>query len=181
MPETLNLHLSAGGLSASLAEAGAEISRLAREEIAPAAALIEEAFSSAARAIENDLARAARTGELSLKGLARALVQDLKRAAVETLVRKPVESVLASALAGAFAGARAFGGPVAAGGAYLVGERGPELFAPPRAGRIATLAASPVNVSIVVPGVANPDSFRASETQIAAALARVLAKAARNQ
>ncbi|MFT0892962.1 phage tail tape measure protein [Pseudochelatococcus sp. G4_1912] len=36
----------------------------------------------------------------------------------------------------AISGARASGGPVAAGGTYLVGERGPELFAPERDGFI---------------------------------------------
>lgn len=34
------------------------------------------------------------------------------------------------------AGRRAYGGPVFSGGAYLVGERGPELFTPDRAGQI---------------------------------------------
>ena len=35
-----------------------------------------------------------------------------------------------------YRGARASGGPVAAGGAYLVGERGPELFVPGSAGNV---------------------------------------------
>lgn len=35
-------------------------------------------------------------------------------------------------------GARALGGPVKSGGAYLVGERGPEIFVPSSAGRIET-------------------------------------------
>ena len=35
-----------------------------------------------------------------------------------------------------FAGARALGGPVALGGSYLVGERGPELFTPTSSGSI---------------------------------------------
>ena len=39
-------------LSAGVSAAGAEISRVAREEIAPAARLIEDTFSGAARAIE---------------------------------------------------------------------------------------------------------------------------------
>jgi SLT domain-containing protein len=37
---------------------------------------------------------------------------------------------------GGGSGARAYGGPVFSGGAYLVGERGPELFTPDRAGQI---------------------------------------------
>ena len=35
-----------------------------------------------------------------------------------------------------FKGARALGGPVGAGGTYLVGERGPELFTPNTGGQI---------------------------------------------
>lgn len=40
-----------------------------------------------------------------------------------------------------FGGARAMGGPVSAGKTYLVGERGPELFTPPRSGTIVPNAA----------------------------------------
>jgi TP901 family phage tail tape measure protein len=40
-------------------------------------------------------------------------------------------------------GARAFGGPVAAGGAYLVGERGPEVFRPSQDGQIDPSGAMP--------------------------------------
>ena len=40
------------------------------------------------------------------------------------------------ALAGAFGGARADGGPVSSGKAYLVGERGPEMFVPGSSGNI---------------------------------------------
>ncbi len=181
MTETVNLHLSAAGLSSGLAEAGAEISRVAREEIAPAAALIEDAFSSAARAIERDLVRAARSGELSLKGLARSILNDLKRVAIDGFIRKPIENLLFSALSGAFGGARAGGGMVAPGHSYLVGERGPELFTPSSPGAISRGGAAPINVSITLPGVHNAESFRASETQIAASLARVIARGARNQ
>lgn len=43
---------------------------------------------------------------------------------------------LSSIFGNMFGGARADGGPVAAGSAYLVGERGPELFVPRQAGNI---------------------------------------------
>ncbi len=168
-------------LSAGVSAAGAEISRVAREEIAPAARLIEDTFSGAARAIERDLVRAARAGELSLKGLARAILNDLKRAAIDSFIRKPVENLVFSALSGAFGGGRADGGFVAAGQSYLVGERGPELFTPSSSGRIGEGRGGAVNVSITLPGVADAASFRNSETQIAASLARVIARGARNQ
>lgn len=181
MTGTFDPNLPAAGLSSGLAEAGAEISRIARDEIAPAAALIEGAFAGAARAIERDLARAARSGELSIKGLARSILNDLKRIAIDGFVRRPVENFLSTALSGAFGGARAAGGLVAPGQSFLVGERGPELFTPHSAGRIGGGNPAPVNVSITLPGVSNAESFRASETQIAASLARVIARGARNQ
>jgi phage-related minor tail protein len=168
-------------LSSGVSAAGAEISRVAREEIAPAARLIEDAFSGAARAIERDLVRAARAGELSLKGLARAILNDLKRAAIDSFIRKPIENLVFSALSGAFGGGRADGGFVAAGQSYLVGERGPELFTPSASGRVGATGGGAVNVAITLPGVTDAASFRNSETQIAASLARVIARGARNQ
>ena len=185
MTENLNLHLTTTGLSSGLAEASAEISRIARDEIAPAALFIEDAFSGAARAIERDLARAARSGSLSLKSLARSIVNDLKRVAIDSFIRKPIEGLLFSALSGAFggghSGGRAAGGFVAAGASYLVGERGPEFFTPGVSGTIGRAGAAPVNVSINLPGVTSPENFLASETQIAASLARGLSRGARNQ
>ena len=74
MTETVNLNLQTTGLSEGVKEAGAAISRVAREEIAPAAALIEDAFGTAARAIERDLVRAARSGSFSMTSLARSIV-----------------------------------------------------------------------------------------------------------
>ncbi|MBB3972512.1 M15 family metallopeptidase [Hansschlegelia beijingensis] len=43
---------------------------------------------------------------------------------------------LLGSLLGSFGGARAAGGPVAAGKTYLVGEKGPEMFSPSSSGRI---------------------------------------------
>ncbi|MBY0420792.1 MAG: hypothetical protein K2Q06_00710, partial [Parvularculaceae bacterium] len=167
-------------VSQSFGAAGAEIARVARDEIAPAAQLVEDAFASVARSIERDLARAAKSGELSLKSLGRAIVQDLKGVVVDTLVRKPVENLLSNAFAGLFGGGRAGGGPVARGGAYLVGEHGPDVFRPSASGRNDRASAAGPRVTIVLPGVADAESFRRSETQIAAALSRALARGERN-
>ena len=180
MTDDIRVSLDAGGLATGFSQAGAEITRIARDEIAPAAQLIEEAFSSVARTIERDLTRAARSGELSLKGLARSIVGDLKRVTIDTLVRKPVENLLSNAFAGLFGGARAGGGPAAAGRSYLVGERGPEIFQPSVSGRIEPASRRAMNVSIVVQGARDADSFRRSESQIAAALARALGRGERN-
>jgi phage-related minor tail protein len=176
----IKLTVDATALKQEFGAASAEISRVAREEIAPAAALIETAFAGVARSIERDLARAARSGELSLKGLARSIVNDLKRVAIDTLVRNPIESFLSNLFKAPFGGGRAHGGAVARGQSYLVGERGPEIFTPAQSGRIGRPEGRGVSVNITLPGVTTPESFRQSQTQIAAALQRALQKGARN-
>lgn len=181
MTENVRLSIDASGLSAGLGAASAEIGRIARDEIAPAAALIEDAFSGVARAIEEDLTRAARSGEGALKGLARAIGADLKRAFIDTLVRKPIKSLLADLFTAPFGGGRAHGGFAARGQSFLVGERGPEIFTPSQSGRIAAPAGRAVTVNISLPGVRDAEGLRASEAQIAAGLARALGRGERNQ
>lgn len=83
-------------------------------------------------------------------------------------------------------GGRASGGPVAAGMAYPVGEMGPELFVPNTAGSIVPASKIGDNqtvggsTQIHFHGVRDADSFRRSETQIAAKLATDVRKGNRN-
>jgi len=71
---------------------------------------------------------------------------------------------LGEILAGAFGGARALGGPVEPGRAYIVGERGPELFVPRSAGAIApSTVGVTVQMTVVTP---DAESFRRSQGQI---------------
>lgn len=180
MPETVSFHVNAAGVSAGFAEAGAEIERIATEQIAPAAALIDDAFAVAAASIQSNLARAAERGEISFKKLTRALLNDLRRFAVDSFVRRPIENLLTGLLTAPFGGARAAGGFAAAGRSFLVGERGPELFTPSASGTVRPLNASGVTVNITLPGVSDAESFRRSETQVAAALARAVGRGRRN-
>jgi hypothetical protein len=82
-------------------------------------------------------------------------------------------------------GARAGGGPVMAGSAYLVGERGPEIFMPSNGGRIVSNSDSrrmagaggwggrgDVTMYVTTP---NADSFRRSQGQITRQLRRQMA------
>lgn len=75
---------------------------------------------------------------------------------------------------------RATGGPVAPGRAYLVGERGPEVFVPTNAGRIETGQGAPgrdvrVAIQVAVPrGQAAPTAMQRSSRQIASAVRRAL-------
>ncbi|MFQ5563878.1 MAG: phage tail tape measure C-terminal domain-containing protein [Parvularculaceae bacterium] len=181
MTEPVNVTIGAAGLGEGVREAGAEIDRVAREQIAPAAALIEDAFTGAARAIQFELARAAERGGLSMKSLSRSILTDLRRIAIDSFVRKPVEALVTSLFSGAFGGGRAGGGFVAPGASFLVGERGPEIFTPSASGRVNPVSpARGVTVNITLPGVRDAESFRQSETQIAAALARAVGRGERN-
>lgn len=94
-----------------------------------------------------------------LRGVLGGIAQDIARIIVRQTVTNPLANLimggLSSALGGLFGGSpagdirgpggsttvpfggpRALGGPVEAGSAYLVGERGPELFMPATSGRI---------------------------------------------
>ncbi len=125
-----------------------DVAAMRAELDGPFAAGVEQA----GRALENALVRALRTGQARLRG------SEAGRA-VGAWPRSPRPRSASglgacSAAAGgggiggadraacsrAFAGApgKAIGGPVSPGRAYLVGERGPELFVPTASGRIET-------------------------------------------
>jgi ABC-type transporter Mla subunit MlaD len=72
-----------------------------------------------------------------LKGIA----QDLLQIAIKKTVTDPLTNLVSSGLGGfnlgsLFGGFMADGGPVSSGKAYMVGERGPEMFVPRSAGSI---------------------------------------------
>ena len=67
-----------------------------------------------------------------LSEVLRAIGQDLVRLVFSNMVTQP----LAKGIGTFLSGMRAEGGPVNAGGAYMVGEKGPELFVPGASGSI---------------------------------------------
>ncbi len=142
--------------------------------------------AKAGSAIDGALTKAIKNGSLGF--------DDLKKVALTTLAEIAASAVktdlgailggggsgggvlgsLASAAASLFGGApgRATGGPVTGGQAYVVGERGPELFVPTAAGRIAAAggtAAGTVNVTVNVatPPDASPAFMQRTGAQIA--------------
>ncbi len=131
---------------------------------------IDQAFARAGDSLAKSLGRAAADGKMSLKDLAAAVISAVDAAAGTSSSADGLGAVLSDVLKGAFAGARADGGPVTAGGAYVVGERGPELFRPASAGSIEAVSGPSVNVTVVVPGGAQ--TLVRSEAQVAAALQR---------
>ncbi len=154
--------------------------------------------------LEGPLAQgAARAGRLVEGALARAITSgkfgfdDLKRVALSAMAQIASASVRAlfnssgsgggSQLAGlgglvaSLMGSpgRATGGPVSAGRAYVVGERGPELFVPGANGRIEAPSARGgrdvrVSISVNTPMPENAAVLRQSSRQVARAVRSAL-------
>lgn len=156
------------------AEAAAALEGL-KEPAERAAASIEAAFDRAGAGLARSLARAAADGEISLAELARAVLGAINAAAGGRA--GGLSDAIARAAGSMFSGARADGGPVIGGGAYLVGERGPELFRPAASGAVEPAASHGVIVNVRVDGGA--EALLRSESQIAQALARAVSLGAR--
>jgi hypothetical protein len=163
------------GVPRKAAEAAAALEAL-REPAERAASSIEDAFGRAGDSLTRSLARAAADGEISLAELARAVLVAVNAAAGAGR-GGGLSDAIARAVQTIFAGSRADGGPVLGGGAYLVGERGPEVFRPSVAGVVEPAAAAGVTVNVRVDGGA-PALLR-SEAQIAQMLARAVSLGAR--
>ena len=161
------------GLSAvpaRAAEAAASLEAL-KTPAERAARSIDEAFARAGTSLARSLARAASDGEVSLAELARAVLG---------AAGAGLGAALSKSFSGAnFSGTRADGGPVLPGGAYLVGERGPEVFRPSAAGGIEPAGgAAGVSVTVNVQG-GDVGGLIRSDAQIAQALARAVSLGAR--
>ncbi len=137
------------------------------------AGTIDAAFARAGESLSRSLARAASDGKVSLKELASVVISAVDAADGETKTGGlgNVLSTLFSAATSSFSGARADGGPVVSGGAYLVGERGPEVFRPAISGSVeATNSGANVTVNLTVAG--GVSTLVRSEAQVAAAIQR---------
>ncbi|WP_308814894.1 tail tape measure protein [Sphingomonas sp. GV3] len=140
----------------------------------------------AGRSIETALLRAAKQGAFGfdqLKSVALAALGEIARAAIGAGVGAATGGQ-AQTLGGALVSllglaGRATGGPVSPGQAYMVGERGPELFVPTSAGRVEPsppAAARDIRVAITVraePGAA-PAALQQSSRQVARAVKAAL-------
>lgn len=168
-----------GGLTAIPREAGEAAAALEalREPARRAADSIDEAFARAGASLSRSLARAASDGKISLAELAQAVLAAVSAAAGQTR-GGGLADVVQAVLKGGFSGARAAGGPVLPGGAYLVGERGPEVFRPAGAGSIEPAGAGGMTINVTVQG-GGADGLIRSEAQVAQALARAVGLGAR--
>lgn len=156
-----------------------------------------DGFNRAGNVLENGLLAALRRGSLGFDDLKRVAFNALNEIASYAL-QSGLSSLLGGSAGGAGGGGglgslignavgalfglpgRATGGPVAPGRAYLVGERGPEVFVPTSAGRVETGAGAAgrdvrVAIAIAVPrGQAAPTAMQRSSRQIASAVRRSL-------
>ncbi|CAN5393645.1 hypothetical protein BH10PSE4_BH10PSE4_23720 [soil metagenome] len=142
-----------------------------------AARSIDDAFAKAGVGLVRSLAHAAADGKVSLAELAGAVLQAISAGSGGGGGGGLVQA-LAGAVGSAFSGARADGGAVTGGGAYLVGERGPELFRPATGGAIEPVVGGGVNVTVNVQG-GDVAGLSRSDAQLAQALARAVSLGAR--
>jgi len=131
------------------------------------------AFERAGERISRALGRAAGDGEAAFKRMAKVVLEELAKLALERIFAQGGGKL-------SFFGGRAAGGGVHAGGAYLVGERGPELFVPRQAGEVAPLRGGGVVVHFHLGAGADANSIVRHQGQIAAAIARAVAYGRRN-
>ena len=138
--------------------------------------------------LENALVRAVRTGKFGfedLKATVLAMMGDIAAAAIRGGIASATGGGgiggLLTGLLGGLLGApgRATGGPVAPGRAFMVGERGPELFVPTASGRVETLGRAGarevrVNVTINAPAGGEARALQASGRQVGRAVKAAL-------
>ena len=97
-------------------------------------------FNTFTSGFEDAIVNFVKTGKLSFKDLANSLIADFARIQAKKLLLGLMDlgggGGSSGILSTIFGGGRANGGPVGVGGAYMVGERGPEMFVPKNAGTI---------------------------------------------
>ncbi|WP_313807021.1 tail tape measure protein [Sphingobium sp.] len=134
----------------------------------------------AGRRIEQGLLRAVRTGQFGfeeLKSIALRVLDDIAASAMRAgMGSVGGDGLIALAASALGLPGRATGGPVAPGRAYVVGERGPEVFVPTASGQVlpnGSGGARDVRVSIAVQGQG------ADSARLLARSARQVARAVR--
>lgn len=158
---------------AELSSASAALQAFARGPAQQAANEVSQSFERAGDRIARALGSAAGRGEVSFKRLAKVILEELAKVAINQMFSGK------NGGSANFFGARAGGGAVNVGGAYLVGERGPEMFVPRQAGSIGQPGGA-VNVHFHLGAGADASGVARHQGQIAAAIARAVAYGRRN-
>jgi hypothetical protein len=165
------------GFTEQLGEAKVALDSFSRGSARKAADDVGAAFDRAGARIGRALGAAALDGENSFKQLAKVILEEFAKIALNRIFANGGGTNTGSSFFGACAG----GGPVNAGGAYLVGENGPEWFAPRQGGEIASPASGgAVNVHFHFAAGADGAAVSRHQGQIAAQVARAVAYGRRN-
>lgn len=155
-----------GAASAALQDFAQGPARRAADEIGVS-------FERAGARIARAMGSAATGGENAFKRMAKVVLEELAKLALERIFTSDGAKT-------PFFGAKAGGGAVNAGGAYLVGERGPEMFVPRQSGAIAQPGGGAVSVHFHLGAGADATAIARHQGQIAAAIARAVAYGRRN-
>ena len=148
-----------------------------------------DGFSRAGNVLETSLLGAIRRGSLGFEDLKRSALRVIDEIAMSALSSGlgQIGGLFGGSLTTALGGilglpGRATGGNVAPGAAYIVGERGPELFVPTSAGRVESGATGGagrdvrVSINLNAPaGSSSAESLQRSGRQVASAVRRALA------
>lgn len=151
-----------------------------------------DGFARAGNVLERGLLSAIRRGSLGFDDLKRVALRTVNEIAAQTvqsgignLLGGKAGSGIGAVLTGAVGSlfglpGRATGGPVSPGSAYLVGERGPEVFVPTTSGQIASSAPASgrdvrISINIAQPrGSDAPVALQRSTRQVASSVRRAL-------
>lgn len=180
---TFGITFDASGAAEGFGHAATAFSENFEKPVAQSADVLSAAFRRVFVDLERAFTGTAKTGELSMKQMVNAILNDLSRLGFRKFVEQPLTKLIDGIFGDLldFGGARATGGPVSAGAPYLVGERGPEMFVPAGAGQIVPRGAPRGGAPVVHFHITTPDaeSFRRSEVQVAAMLARAVKRGTR--
>ena len=151
-----------------------------------------DGFARAGNVLERGLLGAIRRGSLGFDDLKRVAMQTMSEIAAQAVTSGigglfsggggggGLEGLLTGAIGALFGlPGRATGGNVAPGAAYLVGERGPEVFVPTSAGRVVAPSAPTRDVMVSINlasqrGTESPVALRRSSRQVASSIRRAL-------
>lgn len=97
---------------------------------------IQGAVDIAARTMNSAFDKFASGAKISVKEMVASMLRDLAKLTFQQAVMKNLSEMVMTGFKGFLSGMRADGGPVGAGEAYIVGERGPELFMPGAGGQV---------------------------------------------
>jgi hypothetical protein len=124
-----------------MAEAQAHINQL-NEKLKEGAKMLRDTFTNAFSQISDNMAEMVLKGKTDMTGFVNMIAQQILSMVIKLSIINPILNGMFggfsgfSALPTMFGGGKAVGGDVDQGTAYLVGEKGPELFMPGSSGTI---------------------------------------------